>query len=151
MNPAQIDLSKATFSDEIQGEAISYFERLFTNTNPLPVSDFIKQMITFRDSTSTKDRVTAEVFGGFIKEGVVEYLHFAAVLRRVTDAVQAKVGTNLFTFGIIALQACKEVLHRYPKVCTTISSNRSFSKFPAELRSYVNAGCNGELADELLL
>uniref|UniRef100_A0A7E4W0G9 CNOT1_HEAT domain-containing protein n=1 Tax=Panagrellus redivivus TaxID=6233 RepID=A0A7E4W0G9_PANRE len=167
----QIDLAHVTFSDEIQDEANSYFQQMFTDTNPLSVSDFIKQMVTFRNSTSSKDRdvlhcviknlfdefkffneypeyelkTTAEVFGGFINEGVVEYLHFAAAVRRVIDALQAEVSTPLFTFGIVALQACKEVLHRYPKVCMMICGNPSFSKFPVELRNYVNAGCSSEL------
>ena len=159
------------FTDEIQDEANSYFQRMFTDNSQLPVSEFIKKMAEFRNSPNPRERdilncviknlfdefkffneypeyelrTTAEVYGGFINEGIVQNLQFATAVRRVIEAIHAPPDMPLFTFGIVALEACKGVLHRYPKVCIMIKSNESFARFPEQLREYIKAGCESRL------
>jgi hypothetical protein len=58
-----------SFSDEIQDEANSYFQQMFTDHNPLSVHDFIKQMYQFRHSGNPKDKVNNK------KKKNVEYLN----------------------------------------------------------------------------
>ena len=72
-------------------------------------------------------------------------MQLATAVRKVLEAIQNPPNSPLFTFGIVALQACKSVLHRYPKVCLIITNNESFAKFPAELHEYILAGCTGDL------
>ena len=47
-----------TFSDEIQDEANSYFQQMFTDHDPLSVADFIQQMAKFRQSADPKVKVS---------------------------------------------------------------------------------------------
>uniref|UniRef100_A0AC34Q1M4 CCR4-NOT transcription complex subunit 1 n=1 Tax=Panagrolaimus sp. JU765 TaxID=591449 RepID=A0AC34Q1M4_9BILA len=159
------------FSDDIQDEANSFFQRMFTDSNQLPVSEFIRQMAAFRNSNNQREKdvlncviknlfdefkffneypeyelkTTAEIYGGFINEGIVQNLEFATAVRRVIEAVHSRPESQLFTFGIVALEACKSVLHRYPKVCIMMRENDSFVRFPQSLKEYVIAGCEGRL------
>jgi hypothetical protein len=159
------------FSDEIQDEANSYFQQMFTDHNPLSVQDFIKQMYQFRNSENpkykkilncviknlfdefkffneyppTELRTTAEVYGRFINDGIVEDIQFAQAVRKVIEAIMSPPNSPLFTFGVVALEACKSLLHRYPKVCLMIAQNESFVKFPPDLYDYIHAGCTGNI------
>jgi len=144
---------------------------MFTDNSQLPVSEFIKKMAEFRNSPNQRERdilncviknlfdefkffneypeyelrTTAEVYGGFINEGIVQNLQFATAVRRVIEAIHAPPDMPLFTFGIVALEACKSVLHRYPKVCIMIKSNESFARFPEPLKEFIKAGCESRL------
>lgn len=72
-------------------------------------------------------------------------LHFATAVRKVVEALQSDPNKPLFTFGIVALNACRAVLFKYPKVCQMILNIESFVRFPSPLKDYVTSGAHGAL------
>jgi CCR4-NOT transcription complex subunit 1 len=99
----------------------------------------------FNEYPPTELRTTAEVYGRFINDGIVEDIQFAQAVRKVIEAIMSPPNSPLFTFGVVALEACKSLLHRYPKVCLMIAQNESFVKFPPDLYDYIHAGCTGNI------
>lgn len=61
-------------------------------------------------------------------------LQFATAVRKVIESLQADPGTMLWTFGIVALNACRSKLSAYPKVCVMIAKQRNFQHFPQTLK-----------------
>lgn len=61
-------------------------------------------------------------------------LQFATAVRKVIESLQAEPGSMLWTFGIVALNACRTKLSLYPKVCVMIANQRNFQHFPQNLK-----------------
>lgn len=73
-------------------------------------------------------------------------MQLATAVRRIIQSLQQKEhGTPLYTFGILALYACKSCLHRYPKLCQIILGLDSFHLFAPTLKEYVTYGAQGHL------
>lgn len=164
-----------TFSSEIQDEANSYFQRMFSGENKLPVNEFIKKMVELRDSNNQRDKdllnciinnlfeeskffkeypefelkTTGEIYGGFINQNIVQNIQFAKAVRIVIENLHSDPESNIFKFGIVALEACKGVLYKYPKVCIMLQENISFEHFPQSLKEYIHSGINGSMPDYL--
>lgn len=51
----------------------------------------------------------------------------------------------MWSFGIVALNACRSVLFKYPKVCQMIVNNDGFVNFPPILKEYITSGAQGVL------
>uniref|UniRef100_A0A1I7X8P1 CCR4-NOT transcription complex subunit 1 n=1 Tax=Heterorhabditis bacteriophora TaxID=37862 RepID=A0A1I7X8P1_HETBA len=168
--PISDDLSQLTFTEDIQDEANSYFEQIYSPTGQLTVSDLISRLKGFKNSQNIRDqkvlacvvknlfeeyrffheyperelRTTAEVYGGIIREGIISNLHFATAVRKVIESLQSEYGSMLWTFGIVSLNACRTKLCAYPKVCSMIAQHDNFSKFPQNLKDFVLSGIKGE-------
>lgn len=95
------NLENATFSDEVQEEANSYFQQIYSPTGQMHVADFIQKLKQFRDSSRQREKelllcvvknlfdeykffqdyperelkTTAEVYGGIIRENIVQYVY----------------------------------------------------------------------------
>lgn len=106
-------------------------------------------------------RITAEIFGGIIREGVIRLqiillkgvsvksnfrdVELAGTFKRLIEALQAERNTPLWSFGIIAFTVCRSLLHQFPRVCQVITSTSNYNSIPQELREYVAAGLNSVL------
>ncbi|GMS88516.1 hypothetical protein PENTCL1PPCAC_10691, partial [Pristionchus entomophagus] len=172
------DISAQAFTEPIQQEANAYFERIYSHTNPMTVTELLNKMKQFKNSQSMKDKqvlqcvvknlfeeyrffkeyperelkITAEVYGGIIRENIISNgvdacrnLHFANAIRKMLESLQAEVNSMLWLFGVVALNACKTKLFQYPKVCVMIAGQENFSRMPDQLKAYVNAGLNSQL------
>uniref|UniRef100_A0A183BRX3 CCR4-NOT transcription complex subunit 1 n=1 Tax=Globodera pallida TaxID=36090 RepID=A0A183BRX3_GLOPA len=165
------DLTNAVFSEDIQEEANSYFQQIYAPNGRMSVNDFIVKLKGFRHSGNIKERelllcvvknlfdeyrffreyperelqTTAEVYGGIIREEIVSNIQFATAIRRVIESLNDEPGCMLWTFGIVALNACRACLYKYPKVCHMVASTNSYGRFPPGLRDFVNAGSLGQL------
>ena len=121
----------------------------------------------FHEYPERELRTTAEVYGGIIREGVVtwvlrrlnliyfyainQYIFFinrsfisrgiqvATAIRRIIEGLQAE-QSQLWTFGLVALNACRTSLYNYPKVCQMIATISTYSRIPVTLREYITAG-----------
>uniref|UniRef100_A0A0K0D404 CNOT1_TTP_bind domain-containing protein n=1 Tax=Angiostrongylus cantonensis TaxID=6313 RepID=A0A0K0D404_ANGCA len=109
------------------------------------VKNLFEEYRFFHEYPERELRTTAEIYGGIIREGIISNLHFATAVRKVIESLQSEVGSTLWTFGIVALTACRSKLCSYPKVCSMIATHDNFSKFPQGLKEYVLAGLKGEL------
>lgn len=72
-------------------------------------------------------------------------MQLATAVRRVVEAVQGGPSKPLWDFGIVALNACRSVLHKYPKVCQMFMISENFFCFPSHLRECVTSGAQGLL------
>uniref|UniRef100_A0A0R3RQI9 CCR4-NOT transcription complex subunit 1 n=1 Tax=Elaeophora elaphi TaxID=1147741 RepID=A0A0R3RQI9_9BILA len=164
------DLTSVQFSEEIQNEANMYFQQIYSQHMQMPVADFVERLKQFKASNVQRDkdilacvvknlfeeyrffheyperelRTTAEVYGSIIREGVISNLQFATAVRKVIESLQAEPGSMLWTFGIVALNACRTKLSMYPKVCVMIANQRNFQHFPQNLKDYVTSGIQGQ-------
>uniref|UniRef100_A0A915E071 Uncharacterized protein n=1 Tax=Ditylenchus dipsaci TaxID=166011 RepID=A0A915E071_9BILA len=110
------NLENAVFSDEVQEEANSYFQQIYSPAGRMSVNDFITKLKLFRDSHNQRGkellmcvlknlfdeyrffqeypdrelRTTAEVYGGIIRENIVMNIHFATAVRKVVEALQSE-------------------------------------------------------------
>ncbi|KAL3112675.1 hypothetical protein niasHT_013711 [Heterodera trifolii] len=165
------DLASAVFSEDIQEEANSYFQQIYAPNGRMSVNDFIAKLKGFRHSGNIKERelllcvvknlfdeyrffreyperelrTTAEVYGGIIREEIILNIQFATAIRRVIESLNDEPGSMLWTFGIVALSACRACLYKYPKVCHMIINTNSYGRFPPGLKDYVSAGALGQL------
>ncbi|CAJ0941330.1 unnamed protein product, partial [Mesorhabditis belari] len=165
------DGSQLTFSEEVQEEANTYFEQIYSPNKQLTIEAFLSKLKMFQSSSSQRERevlscvvknlfeeyrffheypdrelmTTAEVYGGIIREGIITNLQFATAVRKVIESLQTDPTSRLYQFGIIALSACKKKLCCYPKVCAMIMQHENFPKFPPQLAAYVKAGVSEKL------
>lgn len=51
------NLENATFSDEVQEEANSYFQQIYSPAGQMHVNEFILKLKQFRDSSSKREKV----------------------------------------------------------------------------------------------
>ena len=54
-------------------------------------------------------------------------------LRYVLDAVKKKPGSNMYNFGIVALDRFKHRLREYPQYCQHLATVEHFGGFPRHL------------------
>ncbi|EFO98457.1 CRE-LET-711 protein [Caenorhabditis remanei] len=168
------DFSSMTFAEDIQEEANSYFEKIYSVNNAMSVDTLIDLLKKFKAGNDRRERfvlacvvknlfeeyrffheyperelrTTAAVYGGIIREDIITNVQFATAVRKVIESLSADSNTMLWTFGIVALQHCRSKLCAYPKVCSMIVNSDNFSKFPQLLKDYVIAGVKGELPPE---
>ncbi|ULU00977.1 hypothetical protein L3Y34_001407 [Caenorhabditis briggsae] len=172
--PGMEDFASMTFAEDIQEEANSYFEKIYSVNNAMSVDTLIDLLKKFKTGNDRRERhvlacvvknlfeeyrffheyperelrTTAAVYGGIIREDIISNVQFATAVRKVIESLSADSNTMLWTFGIVALQHCRSKLCAYPKVCTMIANSENFTKFPQTLKDYVIAGVKGELPPE---
>ncbi|CAI2347811.1 unnamed protein product [Caenorhabditis sp. 36 PRJEB53466] len=172
--PLMDDISQMTFSEDIQEEANSYFEKIYSVNNAMSVDNLIELLKRFKVSRERRERnvlacvvknlfeeyrffheyperelrTTAAVYGGIIREDIISNVQFATAVRKVIESLNADPNTMLWTFGTVALQHCRSKLCAYPKVCQMIVNSENFHRFPQLLKDYVVAGVEGKLPPE---
>jgi CCR4-NOT transcription complex subunit 1 len=72
-------------------------------------------------------------------------IQFATAVRRVVESLNDDPGSMLWTFGIIALNSCRAILHKYPKFCEMVVALESFNRFPSGLKDYLTFGVKSQL------
>ncbi|XP_071959089.1 CCR4-NOT transcription complex subunit 1-like isoform X2 [Antedon mediterranea] len=157
-----------TFSQEIDDEANSYFQKIYNQPpNPsMSVEDVIEMLKNFKDSTVKKERevfmcmlrnlfeeykffpqypdrelhITACLFGGIIEQGLVTYIALGIALRYVLEALRKPHGSKMYYFGIAALDKFKTRLKDYPQYCQHLASIPHFEQYPETLIEYIRYG-----------
>uniref|UniRef100_A0A914DTZ4 CCR4-NOT transcription complex subunit 1 n=1 Tax=Acrobeloides nanus TaxID=290746 RepID=A0A914DTZ4_9BILA len=174
LNPSRSDensFAALQFSDDIQEAANRYFQQIYARCDSMTIQDFINKLKAFKSSPDQRDKdiltciiknlfdeyrffheypgrelkTTAELYGGIIREGIVANIQFAIALRRVIESLQSEMGSTLWNFGVVALNACRACLFRYPKVCQMLKNVSSFERFPAPLKEYIVHGEQNQL------
>ncbi|GMR41788.1 hypothetical protein PMAYCL1PPCAC_11983, partial [Pristionchus mayeri] len=160
------DISAANFSERIQQEANAYFEEIYSHTNAMTVEELLNKLKMFKLSNNPKDKqvlncvvknlfeeyrffkeyqerelkITAEVYGGIIRESIISNLHFAMAIRKMLESLNAEINSMLWLFGMVALNTCKMQLHKHPKVCVMITQHDNYNRIPDVIKSYVAYG-----------
>ncbi|XP_065914765.1 CCR4-NOT transcription complex subunit 1-like isoform X2 [Dysidea avara] len=85
-------------------------------------------------------RITGQLFGGIIDQGLVPYMMFKIGLKCVLEALKKPPSNRMFMFGIAALDKFKGKLKDWPEYCGEITNIPHFSQFPLHLQQCVQYG-----------
>ena len=158
---------------EIEDKANSYFQRIY-NVPPHPtltINEVLELLKKFQDSADARERdvflcmiknlfeeykyfpqypqkelyITAQLFGGIIEQGLVTMVPLGLALRFVLDAVRKPSDTNMYYFGVTALDRFKMRLKDYPQYCQHITCIDHFKNFPPHLIEWVEAGVQSQM------
>ena len=157
---------------EVEDEANSYFQQIY-NHPPHPtlsINEVLDLLKKFQESSAQKERdvfncmiknlfeeykyfpqypekelhVTAQLFGGIIEHGLVNMVPLGLALRFVLDAVRKSPDSNMYYFGVTALDRFKTRLKDYPQYCQHITCIDHFKDFPAHLIKWVEYGVQSQ-------
>ena len=70
-------------------------------------------------------------------------------LRYVLDALKKKPGSNMYNFGVVALDRFKHRLREYPQYCQHLATVEHFGQFPRHLVDVSGAGAAGGVRHRL--
>jgi len=155
-------------SREVEDEANSYFQRIY-NHPPHPtltIDEVLEMLKKFQASGIQREQdvfncmiknlfeeykffpqypdkelhITAQLFGGIIEHSLVTMIPLGLALRFVLEAVRKPVDTNMYYFGIAALDRFKARLKDYPQYCQHVASIPHFKEFPPHLIQWVEYG-----------
>ncbi|XP_043234309.1 CCR4-NOT transcription complex subunit 1-like isoform X1 [Amphibalanus amphitrite] len=165
--------SAGALSKEVEEEANSNFQRIY-NHPPHPtlsIEEVLDMLKRFQDSNVQHERevfacmlrslmdeykffpqypdkelyITAQLFGGIIEHNLVtNYMGLGLALRYVLDAVKKKPGSNMYNFGIVALDRFKHRLREYPQYCQHLATVEHFGQFPRHLVDYIDCGMRSQ-------
>ena len=132
------------FPPEIEEEANSYFQRIYTGQ--LSIDEVIALLKSFKSSKNSREvdvfacmihnlfdeyrffpkypdkelRITGVLFGSLIQHQLVSFLPLGVALRYVLDALRKPPGNKMFKFGLYALEQFKARLCEWPQYCSHI-------------------------------
>merc|ERR1719186_523680 len=85
-------------------------------------------------------QITAQLFGGIIEHNLVTEVKLAFALRSVLEALRKPTDSNMFHFGVAALDRFKGRLKEYPQYCQHVTLIQHFKEFPSHLIQWVEYG-----------
>jgi CCR4-NOT transcription complex subunit 1 len=132
------------FPHEIEEEANSYFQRIYTGQ--LSIEEVVTLLKGFKSSKNSREldvfacmihnlfdeyrffpkypdkelRITGILFGSLIQHQLVSFLPLGVALRYVLDALRKPAGSKMFKFGLYALEQFKPRLYEWPQYCSHI-------------------------------
>lgn len=132
------------FPHEIEEEANSYFQRIYTGQ--LSIDEVVTLLKSFKSSKNPREldvfacmihnlfdeyrffpkypdkelRITGILFGSLIQHQLVSFLPLGVALRYVLDALRKPPGSKMFKFGLYALEQFKARLCEWPQYCSHI-------------------------------
>ncbi|KAI8355165.1 CCR4-Not complex component, Not1-domain-containing protein [Blakeslea trispora] len=132
---------EATFKQEIEDEANSYYERIYNGE--ITVDGMIERLIQFSTSTNPHEQdvfacmihnlfdeynffpkypdrelsITSILFGQLVEKQLVSFAPLGIALRYVLDALSNPPGSKMYNFGIQALTQFQSRLPEWPQYC----------------------------------
>lgn len=160
------------YSDDVEEEANSYFQKLYCQSpqDCLSVQALLDKFKKFKVSSDHRDKAvyscmlrslfdeyrffcqypdkeletTSQLFGGIIKEGLVTYMNLGLALRYVLEALKKPNNAKMYYFGITALEKFKTRLKDYPQYCHHLAALPHFTSLPENLKVYIDCGMRSQ-------
>merc|ERR1719186_1703977 len=154
-------------SREVEDEANTYFQRIYNHPpQQISIDEVLELLKKFQTSGVQREQdvfncmiknlfeeykffpqypdkelhITAQLFGGIIEHSLVAMIPLGLALRFVLEAVRKPPETNMYYFGIAALNRFKACLKDYPQYCQHVASIPHFKEFPPHLIQWVEFG-----------
>mmetsp|Transcript_120 Transcript_120/g.241 ORF Transcript_120/g.241 Transcript_120/m.241 type:complete len:2189 (+) Transcript_120:93-6659(+) len=150
-------------SADIEKEAHLYFKQIYEGK--ISLDEVIETLKKFKESNKKKEsemfacmihalfdeyrffaqypekelRITGILFGLLIKHRLVYNTTLGIALRYVLDALQKTADSNVFQFGMWAIEQFKERLHQWPQYCALIVEIPHLRQNYPELVSYIES------------
>ncbi|KAL2892492.1 CCR4-NOT transcription complex subunit 1 [Bienertia sinuspersici] len=161
-NDGIIDSSSSnTNSDDIELEANSYFQRMFSEQ--LTIDAMVRMLTCFKESSEKREQsifecmisnlfeeyrffpkyperqlaIAAVLFGSIIKNQLVTHLPLGIALRCVLDALRKPADSKMFAFGTKALEQFVNRLDEWPQYCNHILQISHLRGTHPELVAYI--------------
>uniref|UniRef100_A0A0N5ADS8 CCR4-Not complex component, Not1 n=1 Tax=Syphacia muris TaxID=451379 RepID=A0A0N5ADS8_9BILA len=166
------DNSTIQFDEEVQNEANSMFEAVYSQNSQSVIRGFLDRLKNYKNSLSQKDHdiltcvimnlfeeyrffpeypekelyTTAEIFGGFLREKLLTYPSINRALSIIVDSLRYPPHTKLWNFGVTSLTAAHTVLRNMPKVCALLVSLEGYQYFSTFLKRAIELSFQIETA-----
>ncbi|KAI8885796.1 Not1-domain-containing protein [Backusella circina FSU 941] len=168
--------SGISFKPEIENEANSYYEGIYSGT--LSVNSMIQLLQKLHQSQDSHDQevfacmihnlfdeylffpkypekelsITSVLFGSLIQHRLVAYVPLGIALRCVLESLRNPPGSKMFNFGVQALQQFKGRLSEWTQYCTHILQIPDFVQAQPELASFIQNAMKQKMhpSDELI-
>ena len=155
-------------SREVEDEANAYFQRIYNHPpNQIGIDEVLELLKKFQGSGVPREtdvfncmiknlfeeykffpqypdkelHITAQLFGGIIEHSLVTMVPLGLALRFVLEALRKPTDSNMFYFGVAALDRFKSRLKEYPQYCQHVQAIQHFKEgFPPHLVQWVEAG-----------
>jgi CCR4-NOT transcription complex subunit 1 len=145
MQVGQPQQPSALFAPDIEEEANSHFQRIYTSE--LEIDKVIQMLKGFKASNNQREQqifacmihnlfdeyrffpryperellITGKLFGSLIQHQLVSSITLGIALRYVLEALRKPFRTNMFKFGMCALEQFKSRLSEWPQYCHHIN------------------------------
>merc|ERR550519_2385491 len=154
-------------SREVEDEANTYFQRIYNHPpQQISIDEVLELLKNFQNSGAQREQdvfncmiknlfeeykffpqypdkelhITAQLFGGIIEHNLVTMVKLGLALRFVLEALRKPTDTNMFYFGVAALDRFKTRLKEYPQYCQHVTMIPHFRDFPPHLVQWVEHG-----------
>jgi CCR4-NOT transcription complex subunit 1 len=151
----------ALFAADIEEEANSHFQRIYTSE--MQIEGVIQMLKGFKSSPSQREQevfacmihnlfdeyrffpryperellITGKLFGSLIQHQLVSSITLGIALRYVLEALRKPLNSNMFKFGMCALEQFKQRLVEWPQYCHHILQISHVRQSHEELINYI--------------
>eukprot|EP00698_Gefionella_okellyi_P025035 TRINITY_DN9037_c0_g1_i1.p1 TRINITY_DN9037_c0_g1~~TRINITY_DN9037_c0_g1_i1.p1 ORF type:complete len:2034 (-),score=429.50 TRINITY_DN9037_c0_g1_i1:786-6887(-) len=152
---AESNTSGETFTPEIESEANTHFQQLFTGS--LGIAELVEKLKLFMVSNVPREqkvysciirnlfdecrffhkypdkelRISGTLFGCLIQHQLITALWLGIALRYVLDSLKKQVNTKMFKFGLYALEQFRSRLPEWPQYCSHIDKLDHLRQVPS--------------------
>ena len=158
-------------SREVEDEANTYFQRIYNHPpQQISIDEVLELLKNFQNSGAQREKdvfncmiknlfeeykffpqypdkelhITAQLFGGIIEHNLVTMVKLGLALRFVLEALRKPTDSNMFHFGVAALDRFKGRLKEYPQYCQHVTLIQHFKEFPSHLIQWVEYGTQSQ-------
>lgn len=136
--------AEVTFSQDIENEANSYYERIYSGE--MSVDQLVERLKAFSQSKTAREQdifacmihnlfdeyhffpkypdkelsITSTLFGSLVQHHLVSYVPLGIALRCILDALHNPAGSKMFNFGLQALSQFQSRLPEWPQYCVNL-------------------------------
>ncbi|KAJ1469792.1 hypothetical protein T484DRAFT_1850339 [Baffinella frigidus] len=154
------------FAPDIEEDANSHFQRIYTSE--LQIEGVIQMLKGFKSSASQREQevfacmihnlfdeyrffpryperellITGKLFGSLIQHQLVSSITLGIALRYVLEALRKPLRSNMFKFGMCALEQFKQRLVEWPQYCHHILQIAHIRQAHEDLIDYIQRALN---------
>ncbi len=159
----------ATFSTEVQEEADDWYRQMYGER--ITVDEVVNLLKRSKSSSSEHDRqlfacmvhtlfdeyrclevdypprelsIAAKIFGSLIQHELIDYIPLGIAIRYVLDALRHPPTTNLFEFGVQALECFQRRLAEWPQLGQALLAIPHIAQGYPDVVAIVNAALSGQ-------
>ncbi len=159
--PQQPQQPAALFAPDIEEEANSHFQRIYTSE--MQIEGVIQMLKGFKMSSNQREQevfacmihnlfdeyrffpryperellITGKLFGSLIQHQLVSSITLGIALRYVLEALRKPLNSNMFKFGMCALEQFKQRLVEWPQYCHHILQISHVRQSHEDLINYI--------------
>lgn len=163
--------AEVTFSQDIENEANSYYERIYSGE--MSVDQLVERLKAFSQSKTAREQdvfacmihnlfdeyhffpkypdkelsITSTLFGSLVQHHLVSYVPLGIALRCILDALHNPAGSKMFSFGLQALSQFQSRLPEWPQYCVNLLQIPQLQQANPELVRFIGTSLQSAQQD----